>query len=342
MARRDIVVIGGSAGAIESVSQIVRGLPADFPGAIFVVVHFPGSVTSALPRILARAGALPALHPENELPIQPGHIYVAPPDCHLFLEDGSIRLSRGPKENGHRPAIDPLFRSAAHHYGTRVIGVLLSGNLSDGTAGLVSIKQHGGSAIVQDPESALYSGMPRSAIQRVPVDHVVPVQAMAQLLEQLTAEPAPSKKDIAMKSSGDEQDTLDEVAIEDRKTQAGIPSTMSCPECHGVLWEHRDHDVLAFRCRVGHAFTEEALLAIQAEQLEAALWTALRALEEHSALSRRLAARAVHRGHSHAASTFTEHAMDAEHHASTIRSVLSTGVRNKIAAASVLEHDHQP
>jgi hypothetical protein len=126
-ARRDIVVIGGSAGAIESVSEIVRGLPADFPAAIFLVVHFPGSVTSALPRILNRAGVLRAVHPENEDPIEPGRIYVAPPDCHLFIEDGNVRPSRGPKENGHRPAIDPLFRRAAHHYRTRVIGVLLSG-----------------------------------------------------------------------------------------------------------------------------------------------------------------------------------------------------------------------
>jgi two-component system chemotaxis response regulator CheB len=340
MARRDIVVIGGSAGAIESVSEIVRALPAEFPAAIFTVVHFPGSVTSALPKILSRAGHLVAEHPVNEAPILPGRIYVAPPDCHLFLEEGNIRLSRGPKENGHRPAIDPLFRSAARHYGSRVIGILLSGNLSDGTAGMLSIKQRGGVALVQDPETALYSGMPRSAIERVPVDHVVPVRAMAGLLTQLTAQPAPSTKEAAMEPSHvNHEGGFDEVALEDRKTQIGLPSTMSCPECHGVLWEHRDGDVLAFRCRVGHAFTEEALLSIQAEQLEAALWTALRALEEHAALSRRLAARAAHQGHSHSASIFTEHAMDAEHHASTIRLVLSTGVRGKVAAASVLEHD---
>jgi two-component system, chemotaxis family, protein-glutamate methylesterase/glutaminase len=141
-----------------------------------------------------------------------------------------------------------------------------------------------------------------------------------------------------MASSRDDDDTLDEVVLEDRRTKAGIPSTMSCPECHGVLWEHRDGNVLAFRCRVGHAFTEEVLLAIQADQLEAALWTAFRALEEHSALSRRLAARAANRGHSLSASTFTEHAMDAEHHAFTIRSVLSTGVRGEATAVSVLEH----
>jgi two-component system chemotaxis response regulator CheB len=144
MAHRDIVVVGGSAGAVESVSDIVGGLPQDFPAAVFVVVHFPGSVTSTLPRILNRAGLLPAAHADNEAPIKAGRIYVAPPDCQLFLESGRIRLTRGPKENGHSPAIDPLFRSAAHHYGNRVVGVLLSGNLSDGTAGLLGIKQHGG------------------------------------------------------------------------------------------------------------------------------------------------------------------------------------------------------
>jgi two-component system, chemotaxis family, protein-glutamate methylesterase/glutaminase len=341
MPQRDIVVIGGSAGAIESASEIARALPADFPAAIFVVVHFPGSVTSALPRILSRAGVLPAEHARDEALIQPGRIYVAPPDCHLFLDEGRLRVSRGPKENGHRPAIDPLFRSAAHHYGGRVIGVLLSGNLSDGTAGMLTIKQRGGIAVVQDPESALYPGMPRSAIERVRVDHVLPVSAIPQLLTELTADRARPRKEQGMdlpdpvdKST---HETMDEAATEDRKTQVGIPSTMSCPECHGVLWEHRDGKVLAFRCRVGHAFTEEALLAIQAEQLEAALWTALRALEEHAALSRRMATRAGHRGHSHSASTFTEHAMDAEHHASTIRTVLASGVRGNVAAASVLE-----
>jgi two-component system chemotaxis response regulator CheB len=341
MPQRDIVVIGGSAGSVESASVIARALPADFPAAIFVVVHFPGSATSALPRILSRAGVLPAEHARDEAVIQPGRIYVAPPDCHLFLDGGRLRVSRGPKENGHRPAIDPLFRSAAHQYGRRVIGVLLSGNLSDGTAGLLTIKQWGGIAIVQDPESALHPGMPRSAIECVPVDHVLPVPAIPELLAELTAGRTPSGKDRVM-AQADPLDlstdsTLDQAAIEDRKTQVGMPSTMSCPECHGVLWEHRDGNVLAFRCRVGHAFAEEALLAIQADQLEAALWTALRALEEHASLSRRMATRAADRGHSHSASTFTEHAMDSEHHASTIRTVLASGVRGNVAATSVLE-----
>ncbi len=250
MAHRDIVVIGGSAGAVDLVSEIVRGLPPSFPAAVFVVVHFPGSGTSAMPRILSRAGSLPAAHAENESPIKAGRIYVAPPDCHLFLESGNIRLTRGPRENGHRPAIDPLFRSAAHHYGSRVLGVLLSGNLSDGTAGLLSIKQHGGIAIVQDPETALYSSMPRSAIERAPVDHVVPVNAISELLKQLTVESALPMEVTTMETPDSHGTSLDETALEDRKTQAGIPSTMSCPDCHGVLWEHRHGDILAFRCRI--------------------------------------------------------------------------------------------
>ena len=342
MPRRDIVVIGGSAGAIEPVSELVRNLPADFPAAIFLVIHFPGGVTSALPRILSRAGVLPAHHARNEEPIHPGHIYVAPPDCHLFVEDGIVRLTRGPKENGHRPAIDPLFRSAAHHYQSRVIGVLVSGNLNDGTAGLLTIKQRGGVTIVQSPESALHTGMPRSAIDHVQVDHIVPVEAMPDLLIRLTSQDAPTTEVRAMETHDERGLGLDEVALSDRKTQPGIPSTMSCPECHGTLWEHREGELIGFRCRVGHAFTEEALLSIQAEQLEAALWTALCALEEHSALSRRLALRAGKRGHSHSASAFTEQAMDAEHHASTIRSVLSTGIQSRIAAAGALEPTPSP
>ena len=245
MPQRDIVVIGGSAGAIESASEIVSALPAEFSAAMFVVVHFPGSVTSALPRILSRSGPLRAEHASNEDPIQPGRIYVAPPNCHMFLEGGRVRLTRGPKENGHRPAIDPLFRSAAHHYGARVIGVLLSGNLSDGTAGLLSIKQQGGVAIVQNPGTALYSGMPQSAVQRVQVDHIVPVNAISQLLKQLTTEFAPTPETVDMEIPENERARLDEAALEDRRTQAGLPSTMSCPECHGVLWEHRDADVLS-------------------------------------------------------------------------------------------------
>jgi two-component system, chemotaxis family, protein-glutamate methylesterase/glutaminase len=327
MAGRDIVVIGGSAGSIEAVTEVVRGLPPDFPAAVFVVVHFPGSVSSTLPRILSRAGPLEARHAREGEVIEPGRIYVAPPDFHLHLNDGSTRLTRGPKENGHRPAIDPLFRTAAHSFGARVMGVVLSGNLNDGTAGLLRIKQRDGIAIVQSLETALYQGMPRSAIEHVAVDHVLAPAEISLLLSELALEPVPDLKVVPMSQDPAASEQADEFALTDRHKQPGIPSTMTCPECHGTLWEVKDEELVRFRCRVGHAYSDEALLVHQSEQLEAALWTGLRALEEHSALARRLAARANSRGHTHSASSFTEQAMDAEHHASVIRKVLDKGVR---------------
>jgi two-component system, chemotaxis family, protein-glutamate methylesterase/glutaminase len=334
MAKRDIVVIGASAGGTEVLTELVRGLPADFSATIFVVVHFPGSASSVLPRILSRAGRLPALHPDDGDTFLPGRIYVARPDCHLMVRDGRLSVRKGPKENNARPAIDPLFRSAARSAGHRVVGVVLSGNLDDGTAGLLSIKQHGGIAVVQAPETAQYPGMPRSAVDHVPVDYVVPIEQMPALLVELTRGEADEKELVPM----DSEDSMggDEEALVDRQTQPGTPSTMTCPECHGSLWETREGALVHFRCRVGHAYTAESLLAHQADQLEAALWTALRSLEEHAALSRRLASRANARGHSHSASAFTEQAMDAEHHASTIRNVLATGLNSQAGIVAEL------
>jgi two-component system, chemotaxis family, protein-glutamate methylesterase/glutaminase len=326
MAVRDIVVVGASAGGLEAVTEMVRNLPPDYSGSLFVVIHFPSFVTSTLPRILSRASPLPARHAVHGEPIEPGRIYVASPDCHLQLSDGRVRLTRGPKENGSRPAVDPLFRSAAHNYGPRVVGIVLSGNLNDGTAGLLAIKQAGGIAVVQSLKTALYQGMPQSALEHVTTDYVVAPAEMGAILSQLARQPVQSREVTTM-SEDVAPDGIDEFGLADRHTQAGVPSTMSCPECHGVLWEVKDQKLVHFRCRVGHAYSAETLLAHQAENLEAALWTALRALEEHSALSKRLATRANSRGLSHSASSFTEQAMDAEHHASVIRNVLHNGIR---------------
>jgi two-component system chemotaxis response regulator CheB len=329
-------VVGASAGGTEALTELVQGLPADFPAAIFVVVHFPASASSVLPRILSRAGPLPATHADDGDRFSPGRIYVAPPDCHLMVRDGRMSVRKGPKENNSRPAIDPLFRSAARSAGHRVIGVVLSGNLDDGTAGLLSVKQHGGIAVVQAPQTAQYSGMPRSAIDHVQVDYILPIEQMPALLVELTSGPAAAKELMLMDS--DEPPAGDEEALADRQTQPGAPSTMTCPECHGTLWETREGAVVHFRCRVGHAYTAESLLAHQADQLEAALWAALRSLEQHAALSRRLAARAGARVHSHSASAFIEQAMDAEHHASTIRNVLSTGLNSQAGIADLTRH----
>jgi len=182
---RDVVVIGASAGGVAALVELVGGLPPDLPAALFIVVHHPTDAPSKLPRILSRAGSLPAAHATDGERIEPGRIYVAPPDQHLLVRDGFVEVSSGPPEHRLRPAVDPLFRSAAEAYGARVIGVVLTGNLEDGASGLAAIKERGGQAVVQDPANAEYDGMPRSAVEHVAADHVVPLAELAALLTEL-------------------------------------------------------------------------------------------------------------------------------------------------------------
>ncbi len=323
MPTRDIIVIGASAGGIDALKHLVRGLPAEFPAALFVVVHVPAHGPSVLPKILSRAGRLPAVHPVDGQPIEPGHIYIAPPDLHLLVKPGHVRLARGPRENSHRPAADPLFRTAAHNYGPRVIGLVLSGVLDDGTAGLQVIKRHGGVAVVQDPDDALYDGMPRSALAAVEVDYCVPVDAMPALLARLAAEEVEGGDPLAS-SEGDQEAKMAELepgAVHDPH-RPGTPSGFGCPECGGVLWRLDDGSVVRFRCRVGHAWSAESLLAEQSDALESALWTALRALEEQAALNRQMAERTRQSGHARASSLHEGRARDTEAHAEVIRRVL--------------------
>src|SRR4028119_1926880 len=191
MLRHNIIVIGGSAGAIVPLIQLVQGFPCDLPAAVFIVVHTSPNFPSLLPQILQRSGSLPAVHPEDGDRIEPGCIYVAPPDHHLLVKRDYIRVVFGPKENKFRPAIDPLFRTAAHAYGKRVVGIVLSGLLHDGTAGLIEIKERGGMAIVQDPQEAAVPCMPQSAIKHVAVDHILSSADMAHVLFELSHEPVP-------------------------------------------------------------------------------------------------------------------------------------------------------
>ena len=189
MAGPDIIVVGASAGGVEALISIVGGVPSDLPAALFVVLHMRPGTPSGLPDLLSRSGKLRASPAEHLQPIQHGHIYVAPPDRHLVIVSGSVHVTAGPRENGHRPAIDPLFRTAARSYGRRVVGVVLSGVLDDGTAGLAAVKQHGGLAIVQDPDDALFPSMPRSAMDHVAVDHVLPAKEIGALLAELVGQP---------------------------------------------------------------------------------------------------------------------------------------------------------
>jgi two-component system chemotaxis response regulator CheB len=317
-----IIAIGGSAGAVELVARLAGALPAGLPAAVFVCIHFPESAVSVLPRLIGRAGSLPAAHAVDGEPIEAGRIYVARPGCHLLVGRERVRLTKGPKENGHRPAVDPLFRSAARAHGPRAVGVVLSGNLDDGSAGLSAIVRAGGTAIVQDPDDALYQGMPRSAVEHVAVHHVAPLAGLAELIIMHAGRIAELPEEAAV--SPDESDPAE---VEDREMRApredAPPSPYTCPECSGTLFDVTESgEPLRFRCRVGHAYTAEYLLADQAEALEAGLWSALRALEEHAALARRMAERAGDRGSRHSASRFTEQAVDAEHHASVVRTAL--------------------
>jgi two-component system, chemotaxis family, protein-glutamate methylesterase/glutaminase len=322
MAAHDIVVVGASAGGVEALTDLTGSLTSDLPAAVFVVLHLPATGTSALPEILGRNGPLPAAHVKDGEPIRPGRIYVAPPDHHVLVRTGHVHLSRGPRENGHRPAIDPLFRSAAREYGARVIGLVLSGALDDGTAGLLAIKSRGGTAVVQDPADALYPGMPGNALEHVEVDHVLAAATMGELLARLVADPAEPPPDAAP------SDMRVEVAMEGFSLEAmegghpGRPSGFSCPDCNGVLWQIRDGGLERYRCRVGHAWSPESLLTQQSEALEAALWVALRSLEERAALARRLAEAARRRGYSITPTRFEEQAAEAQEAARLVRDLL--------------------
>jgi two-component system chemotaxis response regulator CheB len=320
----DIIVIGASAGGVEVLGSLVSGLPADFPAAVFVVVHFPAQSPSVLPRILTRAGPLPAAHARHNEVIEPGRIYVATPDCHLLVHPGVVHVVRGPRENHCRPAIDPLFRSAALAYGPRVVGVILSGVLGDGTAGLLSVKQRGGVTIVQDPADALFPEMPRNAMEYVKVNYVLPRTDIAPTLVRLAHETVVDGPAAAASEGQRQEVALAEVAMATIETEkrSGTPSVFGCPECGGTLWELEDGELLRFRCRTGHAFSSDSLFTVQSEALEGALWAALRGLEENAALAHRMAARARERNFARSAENFAERARAAEQQAAIIRKVL--------------------
>lgn len=325
----DLVVVGASTGGVEALTYLVHGLPEDLPASMCVVMHIPAQSHSYLPQILSRHGPLPATHAMDGEPLAPGHIYVAPPDRHLLVEHGRLRLSRGPKENRARPAVDPLFRSAALAYGPRVIGMVLTGALDDGTSGLFSVKERGGIAVVQDPEDALIPSMPASAFEYVDVDHCVPLSAMPALLTRLVREP------VDVEAAGPVPELLryeanmaemDEGTMEQAETPGAL-SSLTCPDCGGPIYELRDGKLIRFRCRSGHAFTYETMAAGQAEAVEEALWVAVNTLMESCQLSERLASDAHNRGHTRIAKRFTDRAGEMQRRAELLRDVLSTDGR---------------
>jgi two-component system chemotaxis response regulator CheB len=326
MAGQDIIVVGASAGGVEALTRLVGDFPEDLPAAVFIVLHMGANTGTALPRILARQTKLPVDHPADGEMIQPGRVYVAVPDRHLLVGQGIVRVTNGPKENGYRPAVDTLFRTAAAGYGDRVVGVVLSGTRDDGTAGLRAIRARGGRAIVQDPDEALFPGMPQSALAGDHPDWVLPVGEMGALLSELAQNGAPRPVGPIPMPDGLQAELQwahsDLAWPGPADAPVGRPSGFTCPECHGGLWEIDDEGLPRYRCRVGHGFSSDSLLMNQRSSVEAALWTAYRALEERAALCRRLADRAMARQAHITAQHFQADAAEVARQAETLRAFL--------------------
>lgn len=318
---RGLVVIGASAGGVETLKDVVGRLPADLPAAVCVVLHIAPSSPSALAHILQRAGRLRCQAASEGARLEPGTILVAPPDRHLVIDDNVARLSVGPRENGHRPAVDVLFRSAATIWADRVVGVILSGTRDDGTAGLAAIKAYGGCAVVQDPEEAMYPGMPANAISHVAVDAVVPSRLIAQTVSAMVRgqQPPPGRR-----SQKTEQGQAN-----------GIKELISvCPECGGVLTEDHRAGMMQWKCHVGHRYSPRSLADAQAVRVEQALWTAVRMLRDRSALLNRMADHAGAGDQPRSARRFRNQANDASDQANVVLEALSDAAEHALQSVA--------
>lgn len=311
---RNVVVVGASAGGVEALTDFVAALPAGLPAAVLVVLHVSPGGTSVLPGILDRAGALPAAPAGDGEALEEGRVYVGVPDRHLVLEDGVLRAPRGPRENGHRPAVDPLFRSAAQAYGPSCIAVVLSGSRDDGTAGAAAVRTAGGRVFVQDPGHALYPSMPESVIARVGVDGMAPPAGLAGLV---AAGMRPGAEAAPM-SGGNGQGGA-------TRHDAGEPgaSGLTCPECGGAIYLDTVDRVITLNCHTGHAYSPASFAAEQERTLEMALWSAVRQLEERAALLRRLADR-ITPGGTPVTRRFEAGADEATEQATSIRTLIAT------------------
>jgi two-component system, chemotaxis family, protein-glutamate methylesterase/glutaminase len=325
-----IFVIGASAGGMEACRELFSLLPRNFPSPILLVIHTPEGAPGLMAAVLQRASRMTVINAREGESLLPAHVYVAPPNYHLQVTPGRMQLVNGPSENRHRPAIDLLFRSAALSYGPAAVGIILSGYLDDGSAGLFRVKQAGGIAIVQDRDDATVPDMPRNASERVHPDYSVPIRELAPLMVQLANET------VAVPSFNDmPEDTFS------LKLDSGIPSVFTCPECHGTLWETEEGGSLRFRCRVGHAFTADSMLQDQQLDVERALWAALRVLEENHELSTRLAARARGKGYRQTERNYDIRAAESHRNALVLRELLTGGRQEPKPARSLEEVDQQ-
>jgi two-component system chemotaxis response regulator CheB len=283
----DIIVIGAAAGGLEALDALIGRLPANLGASIFIVQHTaPEDSSNALTRRLTRHKALNVRLAKEGERITPGRVYVAPHNNHLLLKATNVLVRKGARENRNRPSVDPLFRSAAVAYGPRVIGVVLTGMLDDGTAGLLAIKRCGGVTVVQDPKDAAYADMPRSALDNLDVDFCVPIAEMAQLLVDLVSKPHGKARGVPADVRTEAQ--IAERVLSDVDQVEGLGSQVpyNCPNCGGVLWEMDAPKTKRYRCHTGHSFTAATLLASQSEKIEELLWISLRMFEERKNLLR--------------------------------------------------------
>jgi two-component system chemotaxis response regulator CheB len=329
MGKRNIIVLGASAGGFEAIQKLISGLPADFDAAILIVWHMSPEVKGILPQMINHLKSIPASHAMDNEPLTPGRIYVAPPDHHLLVEMDRVRISRGPRENRFRPAVDPLFRSAAYTYGERVIGIILSGALDDGTAGLWTVKERGGIAIVQDPGEAAVSSMPQNALQAVRVDYTVRVADMAPLLCKLITEEVPEHNGYTVDTK-----TQIEVNVAMGNSDAnasilsqGELSSYTCPECHGVLTALQEGGRVRFRCHTGHAFSTDSLLAAIGDNIEENLWNAIRSIQESVILLNHMGDHFAEQNNPKLAAMYFRKAKDAQH-------------RIEMVKKAVFQHEH--
>jgi two-component system chemotaxis response regulator CheB len=322
MGNRDIIVIGGSAGATAPLKSILQSLPIDLQAAVFLVLHIPSHGIGILATVAAAAGRLPVRQAEHGMAIENGTVYLAAPDHHMLIVDGKIALGRGPRENMVRPAIDPLFRSAAMTYGPRVIGVVLSGLLSDGAAGLNAIKRCGGMTLVQDPEDAIADEMPRRALEATTVDLCVPSARLGDVLADLSREKAgsalPIQPDLRLEVAIAAGDRIDSP----RLSKVADPVALTCPSCGGVLSKMHDPGPLRFRCQVGHSFTADILAKEQEWRVDEALRVALRIIEERAELVKRLAEDGRTSGRKAVAEMYDDRAREYRSYADSIRKAI--------------------
>ncbi len=327
MPNRDVIVVGGSAGAVAGFKEVLQALPRALPASVFVVLHVDPAFGHIIAPNIARTSPLPVEVVDTQRTISIGRVYFPIPDHHLVVGEGHVRVTRGPHENLWRPAIDVLFRSAAVAYGSRVIGVLLSGNLDDGTAGMAAVKTCGGVAVIERPTDASYADMPETAALFVDAAERLPIADIAARLIELSQMPAPT-------APIPPQDLIDEAAFaepeyqREEPEQERKPSMFTCPECGGPLWEHTDSE-LRFRCLVGHSFRGESLLKAAAGTVERTLWAAVRMFEQRMHLARRMASQEASRGREVRARIYLERSEDSERHARRLREMLKGGQLNR-------------